>query len=175
MAGSFERYPMDKSVLLDMFAHMSAVLCATSVAAMALKRWRASKSNNKFIYAAVGLATVALSIIGFADVISGHQSHPLVVILSLMSPLAWITIVWVAWTPSARSYYDDRGPVEETGRHRKLRAKPGHARKIPAVNTRYNNQSSAPALKYRRRQTITPPHWPMPLTLEFLPGTDRSR
>ncbi|MEL7105559.1 MAG: hypothetical protein AAGM21_06545 [Pseudomonadota bacterium] len=167
---------MDNVLLFDMFTRMAVVLCAAAVAGLALQRFKASTSSNKYLYATVGLVTGTLSLIGFADVLSGQPTHPFVVIASLLSPLGWAVTLWVAWTPSRHMYYfasSAYGGSAGVRRDRALKQRRTGKEAVLAVVDSPVNVTADPV--FRSIKPVARPDWPMPLTLEFLPGTDRQR
>lgn len=167
---------MDIALLIDMFARMAVVLCAATVAALALHRFKVSKTANKYLYGAVGLVTVTLSIIGMADVLTGHPTHSFVVIASLLSPLAWAVTLWVAWPPATTMYYPSSSAQAVSAVALKNRGR---------IVRRIFREPSLHHVEAPKRESANPvfqsvkpverPHWPMPLTLEFLPRTDHHR
>lgn len=167
---------MDIALLIDMFARMAIVLCAATVAALALHRFKVSTSANKYLYGAVGLVTVTLSIIGMADVLTGHSTNPFVVIASLLSPLAWAVTLWVAWTPATTMYYPSSSAYAGSAVVRKSRGRIVR----PTLREPNLNQVEAPKSTsadpvFRTVKSVVRPDWPMPLTLEFLPRTDHHK
>lgn len=167
---------MDIALLVDMFARMAVVLCAATVAALALHRFKVSTSINKYLYGTVGLVTVTLSIIGLADVLTGHATHPLVVTASLLSPLAWAVTLWVAWTPTATMYYPSSSAYAGSA---VLRRNNGcivrRTFKEPILREVEATQGASADPVFQSVKPVVRPNWPMPLTLEFLPRTEHHR
>ncbi|MEO1239132.1 MAG: hypothetical protein AAFW64_05630 [Pseudomonadota bacterium] len=164
------------AVFSDTLAQVCAVLCSSAVTGVALRRYLASRSANKYLYATVAVVAGCLSVIGLADVISGHVTHPIFVVLSLVSPVAWALTLWVAWTPSPTMVYAPhraKGPTLHARGNRALRSRKTGQEPSLQCSKPIPNASSAPA--FHPEKPVPPPHWPMPLTLEFLPRTDRTQ
>ena len=167
---------MDFGLLFDMFARMAVVLCASTVAALALHRFKISTSANKYLYAIVGLVTVTLSIIGLADVLTGHATHPFVVTASLLSPLAWAVTLWVAWTPTATMYYPSSSAYAGSAVLRRNKGRiVRRTFREPILREADPQKAASDGPVFQSVKPVVRPDWPMPLTLEFLPRTDHQR